>query len=173
VVVSYWGNQSISRVSLLTDGAAKGTLDFFAINEAGTTVSLDGRTPTVSMVLDGSTTRSSIDFPAVAATKMAMRWTPATPNDSLNVRELASFGDTSLNNYEVALKPEAVAAYDPGARTNGTGKDGKDPKEIAQGPQDPKDPAEVADFRGGSPYLPGALGFPPNVNGRIVRFLSQ
>ena len=46
-------------------------------------------------------------------------------------------------------------------------------KEIAEGPDHSKDPAEVADFRGGSPYLPGALGFPPNINSRRVRFLSQ
>jgi hypothetical protein len=167
-VIKYGAQQSLSRVSLLTDGAAKGKLDFFALDDTATTTSLEGRTPTVSVVLDGSTNRSSIDFPAVNATKLAVRWTPETPNETVNIRELASFGDESLNQWEVGLKPEAVAAYDPGARDMGTGKDNKDPKDpIAEGPP------EVADFRGGSPYLPGALGFPPNINNRRVRFLSQ
>ncbi|MDR3404672.1 MAG: hypothetical protein P4L99_19370 [Chthoniobacter sp.] len=170
-VIKYGTTQSISRVALLTDGAAKGKLDFFAIDDAAPTTSLAGLTPTVSLVLDGSTSRSSIDFPAVSAQKLAVRWTPVTPTDTVTIRELASFGTESLNTFEVGLKPEAVAAYDPGARSMGTGKDGKEP--IAEGPNDAKDPAEVADFRGGSPYLPGALGFPPNINHRLVRFLSQ
>ena len=85
------------------------------------------------------------------------------------IKEIASFGTESLNEWEVGLKPEAVAAYDPGARDMGESKGGKDAKDpIAEGPPDP-----VADFRGGSPYLPGALGFPPNINSRRVRFLSQ
>ncbi|MEP6672305.1 MAG: hypothetical protein ABJF10_24285 [Chthoniobacter sp.] len=171
VVIKYGTTQSISRVALLTDSTAKGKLDFFAIDDAAPTTSLEGRTPTVSLVLDGSTNRSSIDFPAVPASKMAVRWTPVSPNDTVTIKELASFGTESLNTFEVGLKPEAVAAYDPGARSMGTGKDAKDP--VAEGPNDPKDPAEVADFRGGSPYLPGALGFPPNINHRLVRFLSQ
>jgi hypothetical protein len=173
-VINYWSPQSISRVSFLTDSTAKGKLDFFAIDDLTSTISLEGRTPIASINLDGSNNRASADFPAVTASRLAVRWTPATAGDTVAIRELASFGALSLNNYEVGLKPDAVAAYDPGARSNGNGKDGKDAKEIAEGPKDPsKDPAEVADFRGGSPYLPGALGFPPNINHRIVQFLSQ
>ncbi len=168
-VIKYGATQSLSRVALLTDGAAKGKLDFFALDEAAGTSSLEGKTPTVSLVLDGSTNRSSIDFPAVSASKLAVRWTPDTANDTVMIKEIASFGTESLNDWEVGLKPEAVAAYDPGARDMGEGKGGKDAKDpIAEGPPDP-----VADFRGGSPYLPGALGFPPNINSRRVRFLSQ
>jgi hypothetical protein len=169
-VIKYGSPQVISRVSLLTDNA-KGKLDFFAIADDAPTTSLEGLTPTVSMVLDGTTDRSSIDFPAVNAAKLAVRWTPDSPNTTIDIRELASFGSNTLNDSEVALKPEAVAAYDPGTHVNGDGKDAKDP--VAQGPNDPsKDPAEVADFRGGSPYLPGALGFPADPNNRIVRFVS-
>jgi len=167
-VIKYSSPQSISRVALLADGAPKGKLDFFAIEDSAATNSLEGKTPTVSMVLDGSTNRSSIDFPSVNASQMAVRWTPASGNDPITIRELDSFGNQSLNTWEVGLKPEAVAAYDPGARSMGEGKGGKDAKEpIAEGPP------EVADFRGGSPYLPGALGFPPNINRRRVQFLSQ
>jgi hypothetical protein len=172
-VIKYGSPEVISRVALLTGGNAKGKVDFFALGDSAPTTSLEGLTPTVSIVLDGTNDRSSIDFPPINAAKLAIRWTPASPNDTLDLREIESFAGTSLNDSEVALKPAAVAAYDPGARTNGDSKDGKDAKDpIAQGP-DNKDPAEVADFRGGSPYLPGALGFPPDPNRRIVRFLSQ
>lgn len=168
-VIKYGSVQNISRVALLTDGAAKGKLEFFAIEDPAAPNSLEGKTPTVSLVLDGTNNRSSIDFPAVKAAQLAVRWTPDTANDTVTIKEIASFGDQSLNTWEVGLKPEAVAAYDPGARNMGEGKSGKDAKEpIAEGPQEP-----IADFRGGSPYLPGALGFPPNINRRTVKPLSQ
>ena len=178
-VITYSGTQSISRIALLTDGAPKGKLDFFAIGddaEAAITpasipapnsapapakpVSLEGRTPTTSIVLDGTTSRASVDFPAVPASKLVVRWTPVNPNDTLTIRELDSFGALSLNDYEVGLKPEIVAGY--------SGADGKDAKEIAEGPLDPKDPKNdpIAGGPPGSPYLPGALGFPPNLTGR-------
>lgn len=177
LVVRYGSEQSISRVALLTDGVAKGKLEFFAINDSGAgtaaPASLDGRTPTVSIVLDGSTTRSSIDFNAVPATAMAVRWSPVVPSETINIREFESFGTASLNDSEVGLTADARVAY-AGTGLGGEGKDGKggkDAKEIAEGPADP---AEVADFHGGSPYLPGALGFPPNINGRrLIRNLSN
>ena len=180
-VISYNGTQTISRVALLTDGAPKGRLDFFAVNEAvaaesaitpasipsGSTapavakpVSLEGRTPTTSIVFDGSSSRLSVDFPATQASKLVVRWTPVNPTDTLTIRELNSFGALSLNDYEVGLKPEVVANY--------SGAEGKDAKEIAEGPLDPKDPKNdpIAGGPPGSPYLPGALGFPPNLNAR-------
>ena len=184
-VISYNGTQSVSRIALLTDGAPKGKLEFFAINDAPAAaepavapasipespsapvaakpVSLEGRVPTVSMVLNGSTSRSSVDFPAVQASKLVVRWTPANPADTLTIRELNSFGALSLNDYEVGLKPEVVAGF------SGDGKSGKDLKAIAEGPLDPKDPkAPIAAGPAGSPYLPGALGFPPNLTGSRV-----
>jgi hypothetical protein len=171
-VLQYGSPQSVSRLAMLTDGTAKGKLEFFAIDEAAAgasaTTSLEGRTPTVSMVLDGTSSRSSIDFPAVNATKLAMRWSPVVPNEPLNVREVESFGSASLDNYEVGMKSDAVAAYDPaGTSYASDGKDMKDPKD----PKSPLDP--VAAGPQGGPYLPGALGFPPNLSGRRVRFVSQ
>ena len=172
-VVRYGSPQSISRIALLSDGTAKGKLDFFAINDAAAgadaTTTLAGRTPTVSVVLDGSTPRSSVDFPATNATKLAMRWTPVVPNETLTVREVESFGTASLDNYEVGMKADAVAAYDPsGTSYNSDGKDMKDPKD-AKGAADPVAAGPPA----GGPYLPGALGFPPNLSGLRVRFVSQ
>ncbi|HEY3900954.1 MAG TPA: hypothetical protein VGM54_20250 [Chthoniobacter sp.] len=162
MVIKYGDSESISRVAVLTGADAKGKLEFFAMDDTAETTSLEGKTPTVSLVLDGTSSRSSLDFPAVTATKLAVRWTPDTPGSTVTIRELDSFGAKSLNDYEVGMKPEAVAAYDTGVHNNGTGKgEGKEGKEpIAEGP------APVADFRGGSPYLPGALGFPPNLSGR-------
>ena len=181
-VISYNGTQSLTRIALLTDGAPKGKLEFFAISEAPETAesaiapasipvpssapaaakpfSLEGRAPTTSIVLDGSNSRASVDFPAVQAAKLVVRWTPVNPGDALTIRELNSFGELSLNDYEVGLKPEVVAGY--------SGADGKDAKEIAEGPLDPKDPKNdpIAGGPPGSPYLPGALGFPPNLTGR-------
>ena len=187
-VISYNGTQSISRIALLTDGAPKGKLEFFAIGDAAEAaiapasipapnsapavakpISLEGRTPTTSIVLDGTTSRASVDFPAIPASKLVVRWTPVNPNDTLTIRELGSFGALSLNDYEVGLKPEVVAGY--------SGADGKDAKEIAEGPLDPKDPKNdpIAGGPPGSPYLPGALGFPPNLTGNLppTRPVSQ
>lgn len=184
-VISYNGTQSVSRIALLTDGAPKGRLEFFAINDApeaaesavapasipgspsaptaAQPVSLEGRAPITKIVFDGSNSRASVDFPAVQATKLVVRWTPANPADTLTIRELNSFGALSLNDYEVGLKPEVVAGF------SGDGKSGKDLKAIAEGPLDPKDPkAPIAAGPAGSPYLPGALGFPPNLNGSRV-----
>ena len=162
MVIKYGDSESISRVAVLTDANAKGKLEFFAMDDTAETTSLEGKTPTVSLVLDGTNTRASLDFPATTATKLAVRWTPDTPESTVTIRELESFGAKSLNNYEVGMKPEAVAAYDTGVHNNGTGKgEGKEGKEpIAEGPP------PVAAFQGGSPYLPGALGFPPNLSGR-------
>jgi hypothetical protein len=171
-VISYGAPQSLSRVSVLTDGTSKGKLDFFAINnpsEATVPPSLEGQTPIASLVLDGSTTRSSLDFPSVNATKLAVRWSPVVPNETLSLRELGSYGSASLDNYEVGMKNEAIAAYDASGADAGYFADGKDMKD----PKDPKDPAEVAAGPPGGPYLPGALGFPPNFSGRRIRFLSQ
>ena len=191
-VVQYGGPQTISRIALLTDSTAKGTLDFFLVNDAppavaeapaddagavkasNTTptsapettlskaVSLEGKTPTISLVLDGSNPRAAVDFPGVEASAMLVRWTPANGTDSIAIRELGSFGNLTLNDYEVGGNPAMVAERG----TVGTGRGGKDAKDaIAEGPRDPKDPKgldPVALGPAGSPYLPGALGFPPN-----------
>ena len=191
-VIHYGTPQSVSRISLLTDSTAKGTLDFFLVSDAlpavaqapaddaaiikasntvpaaapdatlPKAVSLEGKTPTISIVLDGSNPRAAVDFPAVEASSLLVRWTPANGTDPIAIRELGSFGAYSLNDYEVGMNPEAVAERGTGL----SGKDGKDGKEaIAEGPRDPKDPKgldPVAAGPAGSPYLPGALGFPPN-----------
>ena len=92
--------------------------------------------------------------------KLAVRWTPANATDTLTIRELNTFGALSLNDSEVGLRPEVVAEF--------SGGDGKDAKAIAEGPLDPKDSKGpiLPIAQGPNAYLPGALGFPPNVDTR-------
>jgi hypothetical protein len=199
-VIQYGALQSVSRISLLTDSAAKGTLEFFLVSDAlpavaqgpaddaaitkasntvpsatpdaasSKAVSLEGKTPTISLVLDGSNPRAAVDFPAVQANTLLVRWTPANGTTPIAIRELGSFGTLSLNDFEVGMKPEAVAAFGKGSN----GRDGKDAKDaIAAGPRDPKDSKgldPVAAGPAGSPYFPGALGFPPNFDPGDPRF---
>lgn len=187
-VISYGKTQTLSRIALLTDGAPKGKLEFFAINDVpeaadsavapasipGTPsapavakpLSLEGRVATVKILLDGSNSRASVDFAGVQASSMAVRWTPVNATDVLTIRELNSFGNLSLNDYEVGLKPEVVAGF-----SGGDGKSGKDMKAIAEGEfKDPKAmPPGIAE-RPRPNYLPGALGFPPNLtSARVLR----
>jgi hypothetical protein len=119
-------------------------------------VSLDKMTPTVTLVLDGSNGRGSIDFPAVTASKMIVRWTPQTAGESVAIREINSFGDFSLNDYELVPDPSAVAE-----QLGDVSKDGKDFKDK-QGP----DPVGEL-LPGKNPFMPAGLGFPPNLT-RVV-----
>ena len=68
--------------------------------------------PTISIVLDGSNPRTSVDFPATNANEMLVRWTPANKTDTVNIRELNAFGTPTLAAYAATMKSaEAVAAY--------------------------------------------------------------
>ena len=164
-VIKYDHTKTISRISLQTD-SAKGKLDFYALPETALggsqkPVAIDNMTPTVSIVLDGSNPRSSIDFPPVQAAALAVRWSPVSPTDSLTVREVNSFSTMTLADSEVSLSPEAIAEFGPdsGSDPSKDGKafvDNKNPKEVALGPN------------AGSPYLPGSLGFPPNLTSNRV-----
>ena len=99
-----------------------------------------------------------------------MRWTPDTAGEALDLRELNAFNDVSLNDYELSLTPEAVAELRDSDSSSGSsrrkfadaGKDGGDYK-------DGKNIAPVGEFlTPRSPYLPGSLGFPPNITRRVL-----
>lgn len=125
---------------------------------AATPVSLAGLTPTASLVLDGSTGRGSIEFPAMSVANMIVRWTPDTADQSVIIREINSFGDLSLTDYELvsdALSPVGEKLtdandYKSGNDYKGDGKGGK------QGP----DPVGEL-LPGKSPFVPSPLGFTP------------
>lgn len=169
-VISFNQQRAVSRISVLTDAGAKGKLDFYAMASpvASTgprsAVPLDAATPTVSVVLDGTNARASIEFPAVEAGQLAVRWSPTNAGENLTVREIATFNGVTLDAYEVSLSPEVVAEYRPASANSseessyepiGDGKESKDFK-------DPKKNPEPVAIGPGSPYLPGSLGFPPN-----------
>ena len=171
-VISYPQQHTISRISVLTDPGAKGKLDFYAMRApaAGGHGSLEGATPAVSLVLDGTNARSSIDFPSVEAAELAMRWVPANAGENLILREIATFNGMTLDGYEVSLSPEVVAEYRPKSAKSSedssnydrTAHDGKESKDII----DPKKNPEPVAIGPNSPYLPGALGFPPTPTSR-------
>jgi hypothetical protein len=161
-VIAYGEPHALSRISVFTDPGAKGKLDFYAIKTPASTASatrpaaaLEGLEPTVSVVLDGTNPRASIDFPAVETAQLAMRWVPEAGSESLTIRELGSFNGLTLDDYEVSLSPEAIAENRPSG--SDASKDGKDVHDPKKNPLEP-----VALGPTGSPYLPGALGFPPS-----------
>ena len=189
MVVKLAAGHQLGRFAVLTGAPAKGKLDFFVVpaapsdaagsditkasnstspaaSEVAKAPSLAGLTPTISLVLDGSTTRSSIDFPKTEGSAVMLRWTPETAGSPISIRELNAFNEVSLNEYELALTPEAVAELRSGGkRVTGNGYDaGKDGKDYKDG----KDLPPVGEFLSPrSPYLPGGLGFPPNVTRRV------
>jgi len=115
-------------------------------------VALDKLTPTATLVLDGSTGRGSIDFPPVLASNMIVRWTPETAGQNLTINEINSFGDLSLNDYQLVSDLPAV-----GEQTADVSKDEKDSKDK----QSPDPVGEL--LPGKDPFLPAGLGFPPNL----------
>lgn len=172
-VISYAPEHRISRVSVLSDPGAKGKLDFYSVRTsaatgATTAVPLEAEKPFVSIVIDGTNPRTSIDFPSVQASQVAVRWSPENAADKITVREIATFNGATLDDYEVSLTPQAIAERPSGrgergsrdsstVDSKGDGKDVRDPK---------KNPEPVALGPNPSPYLPGALGFPPNPTAR-------
>jgi hypothetical protein len=164
-VIRYDQPRMVSRVALLGDANAKGKLDLYM---AGRETSLEGAAPTMTMVLDGSSPRASVDFPATQASEVRMVWTPANGTDPLTVREINTFGDTTLSSYAVTPTSGTSAAVvdrDPSGSeegTNRTARNGRDGKDVVDSKDrtDPKADA-IAAPPAGSPYLPGALGFPP------------
>ena len=117
-------------------------------------VSLDKLTPTVTMVLDGNG-RGSIDFPPVLASNMLVRWTPEVAGQNLNIHEINSFGDLSLNDFQLVSDLPAVG--------EAPATDGKDAKDMGD-PKDKQGPDPVGELLPGkNPFLPAGLGFPPNM----------
>jgi hypothetical protein len=171
------GARPISRMSILTDASAKGKVDVFLMAEAPTgnqAPALNALTPAATLTLDGVTGRASADVADVSASAVVLRWTPATEGAALPLRELNTFADLSLADYEVTGLPPAVAQGPTGTEPDYKG-DGKTLAPVGQGP-------ETADFKGGSGkqllppvaagpggkgFRPGSLGFPPNIHSPV------
>jgi hypothetical protein len=174
IVLKLDASHRLSRFAVLTGAPVAGKLDFFvapgAAAEAGVNAhaaSLEGLTPTITMMLDGSSPRRSIDFPQVEGASVLVRWTPEKAGEAISIRELNAFNEYSLSDYELGLNPEAVteltSAEPAGSRSYDSSKDGRDYKDFKGGP-----PVVGEFFPTRSPYLPGGLGFPPNITRRGV-----
>lgn len=171
-VVRYPVSRSVSRIALLADSGSKGTVDFYMVKKAGAdadnaaAATLADRVPTVTIALDGTTARQAIDFPAVEASEMLVRWTPANGTDSVTIRELNAFAEPTVSTYAVNMTPAAIAELGSEQGTDSS-KDGKTfmaGKSLVEG----KEALDAVPPIGqllpqGSPYLPGSLGFPPNL----------
>ncbi len=164
VAISYNGSPAIQRISVLTDPSAKGKLDFYLVNggaQASGAPSLADKSPTASIVLNGSSASNSIDFPGIAASSMLVRWTPEDGKQPLALHQIDSFDDISLADYTLAGSPDAIAQ-------SGAADDSKDMADA----KDAKDLSPVADILPTrAPFVPGGLGDPPllpaNIPGRV------
>jgi hypothetical protein len=137
LAISIKDSPKLTRISALTDGAAKGKLEFYIVakapsDTAATTeanapirvsnpapapittspASLENMSPTTTLVFDGSSPRGSTEIPPVAAGAMLVRWVPENGTSGILIRELNAFSDTPLSQYAVELKPEAVCRVD-------------------------------------------------------------
>lgn len=161
LVTKFEGAPEISRLAVLTGTASRGQLDFFLVDAApadGEASPLAEMKPTISMVFDGSTARQAIDFPATRTGAVLARWIPEAGSEALAIRELNAFNGLSLSEYSLGMTPEAVAELVKNGDMSKDGKSFKDGKALP----------EVGElFKSRSPYLPGALGFPPNLTGRV------
>ena len=188
LVLKLASGHQVSRFAVLTGGApAKGKIEFFIVPNApaettSTTsatgseiaqvsnatpapksASLTGLTSTITLVLDGSNSRGSVVFPGVEGGAVLVRWTPDTAGESLDLRELNAFNEVSLNDYELSLTPEAVAELRDSDRS-GSRRDYADASKDAGDYKDGKSIPPVGEFLSPrTPYLPGGLGFPPNL----------
>ena len=122
---------------------------------AAISTQLGDQHPVASIQFDGSSPRASIDFTPTTGTVLMARWTPDAAGQPLNVREIDSFGDVALNDYELA--PDSVAEG-PQDASKDAGKqvlpqDGKTELPPAVGEEDPVKTA----------FIPGVPVFPPNI----------
>jgi len=159
-VITTGAQQEVTRFSMITDTGVKGKLEV-STSKAGAATAPSA--PTVTFVVDGTNPRLSMDFPKVEASQISLHWVPENGTDNLTVREFAAFDGMTLNDYEVSLTPEAIAEGSVALNKDSSKDGGKDIVDPKKNPLEP-----VALGPSGSPYLPGALGFPPNPTSRTV-----
>ena len=92
------------------------------------------------------------------ASNMIVRWTPETAGQNLTICEINSFGDLSLNDYQLVSDAPAVGELNNDLSKDDS-KDGKDSKGA---------PPPVGELLPGKdPFVPGGLGFPPNLTNQL------
>jgi pantetheine-phosphate adenylyltransferase len=163
-VIQYGAVQSVSRISLLTDSTAKGTLEFFLVNDAPPAVAeapaddsgssrratpfpRPPRTPRFrrrcrsKAKLRRSASCSMAPIPAPAW--ISPRWRPVRCSFAGRRRmeptpSPSANWDRSETFRSMTMKWARTPKRSPSVGTGRSGKDGKDA--IAEGPRDPKDP---------------------------------
>jgi len=111
------------------------------------------------MKFDGSNPRSSVDFTPTTGTVLIARWTPDAAGQPLNVKEVDSFGDVALNDYELA--PDTVAEG-PDQASGGKETVPSDGKETLNDGKEPLPPVGE-EFPAKTAFIPGVPVFPPNI----------
>lgn len=181
LVVPYGQTRSVDRIAVLADASAKGRLDLF-LPEGAAAADLKDASPVATLVFDGTSDRSSIEFPVVKADSLVARWTPTEGSQPLKLREINSFGNTSVETYAVNAAPEpiaeqteadAIAANDAPAGDEMAYNDTADAdysydtdgKQLLDYKDSKKSLVEpIGEFLPSkAPFVPGSLGFPPNL----------
>lgn len=150
------GSQYI-KVANQTDAVGTDAPATTPVAVAAPPVDLSNQTPVATINFDGTSPRASVDFTSTSGTVLLARWTPDTAGQPLNVREINSFGDVALNDYELA--PDAVAEGPQDTASTNDGKTalpsegGKESLPPAVGEEDPVKTA----------FIPGVPVFPPNI----------
>ncbi len=127
-----------------------------------TPVDLSNQHPVQTIDFDGSNPRASVDFTPTAGTVLLARWTPDTAGQPLNLREINSFGDVALNDYQLA--PPAVSEGPDTSAASGSGKEtvGKESiPPVGEGGKEGLPPVGEDPFK--TPFDPGLPVFPPNI----------
>lgn len=183
VVVRFADERAICKVAILTDRSAKGRLDIFLTNSSETTaaapeekkdafrttelekispaVAVEGLTPVATLQFDGKNARNEAEFAAVKAGALVLRWTPESAGTPLPLREINSFDGSSLNEYALASDPSAIGelAVD----------DSKDAHDFKGGKEALPPIGEFLPTK--DPFVPSALGFPPNLTNSLFATL--
>lgn len=115
--------------------------------------------PVATVNFDGSSPRASIDFTPTSGTELVARWTPDSAGQPLGIREIDSFGDVALNDYELA--PDAVG--EEGAAANETGGKETIPAVGEDGGKESLPPAVGEELPEKTAFIPGVPVFPPNI----------
>ncbi len=169
--------QSISRVAAKVKAGTAGKVSLYVSSETsaatsasqGAAVTLGEQVPTVVLNIDGASDRTSLDFPAVEASEILVKWEPTNGVDPLEVRELNAFGSGDLSTYAVNMRPDAVAELSNDSGNSDGSKDGKSFVDGKSGKEllapIGKGPDAIAAPPQPGPYLPGSLGFPPSLAG--------
>jgi hypothetical protein len=125
-------------------------------------VDLTNEHPVQTINFDGSSPRASVDFTPTSGTVLLARWTPDSPGQPLNLREVNSFGELALNDYQLAPPAVSEGPQDnSGAQSGGKETVGKETLPVGEEGKQPL--PEVAEAPLKTPFDPGVPVFPPNI----------